>query len=155
MLAGSLPGTGNACVFGRVALLHPAVGCQVTEIRDTTVCGALASAMSVAVSLPGMSALEPWELREAVTAASCCPAHEFLRPCGSKRSEIERPRCQVPTKELKSLVAPADSSVSPRKGSFEPQSPFDLQFLPGTSALEPWLMAMSVAVPGSYNRRRT
>ena len=37
-------------------------------------------AMSVAVSLPGMSALEPWEKREAVTATSCCPAHERAVP---------------------------------------------------------------------------
>ena len=32
------------------------------------------------ISLPGMSAVEPWELREAVTAASCCPAHERAVP---------------------------------------------------------------------------
>ncbi|MBR3078253.1 MAG: hypothetical protein IKH01_00385 [Prevotella sp.] len=53
-------------------------------------CGALASAMSVAVSLPGMSALEPWELREAVTAASCCPAHEPWE-CGDRLRPVMRP----------------------------------------------------------------
>ena len=56
--------------------------------------------------------------------------------------------CQVLLKELRSLAAPADSSVSPRKESFEPQSPFDLQFLPGTTVCGAsfWV---SVAVSGS------
>ena len=36
------------------------------------------------------AALEPWELREAVTAASCCPAHEPWE-CGDRLRPVMRP----------------------------------------------------------------